>query len=275
MVSKILLKATPCEKTVRQVGFPFANQGFLAKNDPAKAYFRGNLRSGSVPKEKILVVEDERDIQELISYNLTKEGYKVTCASSGEEALRLFPEMAPDLVVLDVMLPGLDGLDVCREIRGAKHPTGIIILTARDEEADVVTGLELGADDYLTKPFSPRVLKARIKALLRRGRGGPENEEEGAMVLDEVVIHPGKREVKISGIPVQLTNMEFRILHLLGSRRGWAFSRAQIVAAIRGEGFAVTDRSVDTIIVGLRRKMGDCCQYVETVRGVGYRFKDK
>ncbi len=225
-----------------------------------------------MPSDKILVVEDERDILELISYNLRREGYQVTGATSGEEGLRVFSEVRPDLVVLDLMLPGLDGLDVCKAIKQKSVRTCILILTARDGEADVITGLELGADEYVTKPFSPRVLKARIKALLRRSKlKDPPSRE---LVVEDMVIHSGKHEVKIQGNPVHLTNMEFRVLHLLASRRGWAYTRPQIVTAIRGEEFAVTDRSVDTLIVGLRKKMGRYSHYIETVRGVGYRFKD-
>ena len=227
-----------------------------------------------MPNEKILVVEDERDILELITYNLTKEGYQVSGVMSGEECLRKMPELKPDLIVLDLMLPGLDGLDVCKEIKSRWTTTQILIVTAKDGEADVVTGLELGADDYMTKPFSPRILKARIKAILRRGKT-KEPSEDDILELEEITIHPGKREVRIAGELASLTNMEFRILHFLASRRGWAFTRSQIVTGIRGADFAVTDRSVDTLIVGLRKKLGDYSSYIETVRSVGYRFKER
>jgi two-component system phosphate regulon response regulator PhoB len=226
-----------------------------------------------MPKEKILVVEDEQDIHELITYNLKKEGYQISGAMTGEDALKAMPETKPELVVLDLQLPGLDGLDVCKEIKQRYPGTSILIVTAKDGEADVVTGLELGADDYMTKPFSPRILKARVKAVLRRGKS-KETRDDEILYLDDIVIHPGKREVKVNGLPSSLTNMEFKILHFLASRRGWAFTRAQIVTAIRGEDFAVTDRSVDTLIVGLRKKLGDYSHYIETVRSVGYRFKE-
>ena len=227
-----------------------------------------------MPKEKIMVVEDERDILELITYHLRREGYQVHGCATGEEALKVLPEFKPDLVVLDLMLPGLDGLDVCGEIKKKRVQTCILMVTAKDGEADVVAGLEIGADDYMTKPFSPRVLRARIKALLRRTKMR-EPTEHSVLELGAILIHPGKREVKLDGQSAQLTNMEFKILHFLGSRRGWAFTRSQIVTAIRGEDFAVTDRSVDTIIVGLRKKLGDHSHFVETVRGIGYRFKDQ
>ncbi len=227
-------------------------------------------------KEKILVVEDEKDIMHLITYNLSKEHYQVKGYETGEEAIKAIPEMKPDLMVLDLMLPGsLDGLEVCKLIKQNEETSKIciIIVTAKDDEADIVTGLELGADDYLTKPFRPRVLNARVKALLRRSKL-KEPSENSVLNIDNIYIHPGKREVKFHGDDVRLTNMEFRILHFLASHRGWAYTRTQIVGAVRGEDFAVTDRSVDTIIVGLRKKLGDHAHYVETVRSVGYRFKE-
>jgi len=226
-------------------------------------------------KEKILVVEDEKDIMELVTYNLAKEHYQVQGCATGEDAMKLLPEFKPDLVVLDLMLPGLDGLEVCKHIkqRAETSKIGIIIVTAKDDEADIVTGLELGADDYLTKPFSPRVLTARVKALLRRSKIKEPNADT-VLQFDGIYIHPGKREVKFHDEDIKLTNMEFRILHFLASHRGWAYTRTQIVSAVRGEDFAVTDRSVDTIIVGLRKKLGKHAHYIETVRSVGYRFEE-
>lgn len=226
-------------------------------------------------KAKILVVEDEQDIQELIIYNLTKENYAVTGADSGEQAVQEISRNIPHLVVLDLMLPSMDGLDVCKWIKQNKETSEIcvLILSAKGDESDIVTGLELGADDYMTKPFSPKVLSAKIKALLRRDKRRDE-PKQGPLVRDDLSIHPGKREVKINGKPVSLTPMEFEILHFLASHQGWAYTRGQIVSAVRGENFAVTDRSVDTLIVGLRKKLGESSHYVETVRGVGYRFKE-
>ena len=226
-------------------------------------------------KERILVVDDEEDILELVRFNLAREGYEVLCAMSGEEALEEARKKLPDLVVLDLMLPGIDGLEVAGAL---KRDTGtkdipIIMLTAKGEEADVVTGLELGADDYVTKPFSPRILVARVKAVLRRKT--KETPEEGSMVrIHDLVIHPGRREVTVGGKPVQLTYTEFAILNYLSRRPGWVFTRYQIVNAVRGDDYPVTDRSVDVQIVGLRKKLGSESQYIETVRGVGYRFKE-
>ncbi len=226
-------------------------------------------------KERILVVDDQEDILELVRFNLAREGYQVLCAVSGEEALDTARKEIPDLVVLDLMLPGIDGLDVAKEL---KRDTGtqeipIIMQTAKGEEADVVTGLELGADDYVTKPFSPRILVARVKAVLRR-KVKDSPEEDSVVRIHDLVIHPGRREVTVGGNPVQLTYTEFAILNYLSRRPGWVFTRYQIVNAVRGEDYPVTDRSVDVQIVGLRKKLGSDSKYIETVRGVGYRFKE-
>jgi two-component system alkaline phosphatase synthesis response regulator PhoP len=225
-------------------------------------------------QEKILVVDDEEDILELLRFNLSREGYKVSCAASGEEALKLVQSEIPSLIVLDLMLPGIDGLEVTRRLRNDPNAKTIpiVMLTAKGEEADIVTGLELGADDYITKPFSPRILVARVRAVLRRQVIGPV-EETSAFQIHDLVIHPGRHEVLVSGEPVELTFTEFAILNYLARRPGWVFTRYQIVDAVRGEDYPVTDRSVDVQIVGLRRKLGPAGRFIETVRGVGYRFK--
>jgi two-component system phosphate regulon response regulator PhoB len=223
----------------------------------------------------IFVVDDEPDILELVHYNLTQHGYDVACSLSGEEGLAQMRSRLPDLVLLDVMLPGMDGLEVCRALKQDRRTADIpvIMLTARSEEADIVAGLELGADDYLTKPFSPRVLLARIKAVLRRHHTlAPTETEE--LVRGDLVIRPGRYEVVAAGQPVQLTRTEFRILHLLTRRPGWVFTRNQIIEAAQGDDTSVTARSVDVHMVALRRKLGACGEAVETIRGVGYRFKD-
>ena len=226
-------------------------------------------------KERILVVDDEEDIQELIRYNLAREGYEVSCAGTGEEALEQVRAKAPDLVVLDLMLPGVDGLDVCRRLRSDPRTevVPIIMVTAKGEEADVVTGLEIGADDYLTKPFTPRVLLARVRAILRR-QTREVTDENQVLRIHKLVIDPGRHEVLVDGEPVQLTYTEFQILQLLARRPGWVFTRYKIVDAVRGENYPVTERSVDVQIAGLRKKLGDYGHYIETVRGVGYRFMD-
>lgn len=229
-----------------------------------------------MPKEKILVVDDEEDIRELVKYNLAREGYKIFCASSGEKALKKARAKLLDLIVLDLMLPGIDGLEVTKILKNdpkTQH-IPIIMLTAKEEEADIVTGLELGADDYITKPFSPRVLVARIRAAIRRKKK-EYDEDELEIEIHDLVIHPGRNEVLISGRPVELTFTEFQILYVLARRPGWVFTRSQIVDAIRGGDYPVTDRSVDVQIVGLRKKIGPYSKYIETVRGIGYRFREK
>jgi len=226
-------------------------------------------------KESILVVEDEAPIQELVRYNLAKDGYRVTTVATGEGALKAVKESAPDLILLDLLLPGIDGLEVCKLLKndpGTQH-VPIVMLTAKGEESDVVAGLELGADDYVTKPFSPRVLVARIRAVLRRKRGQPV-DADSVLQIHGIVIHPGRHEVRVEGEPVKLTATEFRLLHMLARRPGWVFTRQQIVDAVHGEDYAVTDRSVDVQIVGLRRKLGAAADCIETVRGVGYRFRE-
>jgi two-component system phosphate regulon response regulator PhoB len=226
-------------------------------------------------KRKILVVEDDEDIQELVRFNLSREGHSVTCASSGEAGLAAVRKEAPDLIVLDLMLPGMDGLELCRILRADASTADIpiVIMSAKGEESDVVTGLELGADDYLTKPFSPRILLARVKAVLRRKQGG-EAEDHAVITIDKLTIDPGRHEVLVEGEPVHLTATEFRILHFLARRPGWVFTRYQIVDGVHGADYPVTDRSIDFQMVGLRKKLGPCAKYIETVRGVGYRFKD-
>jgi two-component system alkaline phosphatase synthesis response regulator PhoP len=226
-------------------------------------------------KESILVVEDEEDILELLRYNLVKEGYRVTGVGTGEEALKAVRSSVPDLMVLDLMLPGVDGLEVCRLLRQdpQTRPLPIIMVTAKGEEADIVAGLELGADDYVTKPFSPRVLLARVRAVLRRRKQKPP-DEAATLKVHDLVIHPGRHEVLVKGQPVELTATEFRLLHLLARRPGWVFTRTQIVRGVHGDDYPVSDRSVDVQVVGLRKKLGEAGEYVETVRGVGYRFKE-
>ena len=228
-------------------------------------------------KERILVIEDEEDILALIHFNLVKAGFQVECAMTGEEGFTRVREYKPDLVFLDLMLPGIDGLEVCRRLRQAPdtQETPIIMLTAKGEEDDIVQGLELGADDYITKPFSPQILQARARAVLRR-RGKPDKptDSEQSIEIHDLYIHPERNKVKASGENIELTFSEFQLLYLLAYRPGWVFTRTQIVDAIHGEGYAVTDRAVDVQIVGLRKKLGTCGEYIETVRGIGYRFRE-
>ena len=226
-------------------------------------------------KEHIVIVEDEEDILELLRYHLAREGYSVTTAADGEQALKIISQKKPALVLLDLMLPGLNGLELCRILKKDPRTAAIpvMMVTAKNEESDVVLGLELGADDYIMKPFSMKVLVARVHAVLRRRKQAMVDVD--AMIrIHDLVINPGRHEVLIKGKPVEMTFSELRILHLLARRPGWVMTREQIVDAVRGEDYAVTDRSVDVQIVGLRKKLGPRAEYIETVRGVGYRFKE-
>ena len=228
-----------------------------------------------MPKEKILVVDDEEDLLELVRYNLTKESYRVVCVASGEAAIEQARKDVPDLVILDLLLPSVDGLEVCRRLKNdakTRH-IPILMLSAKSEEADVVAGLELGADDYMTKPFSPRVLLARVRAVLRRRSAEPPDERSTVRVHD-LVVDPIRHEVLLGGKPVELTYTEFALLHFLARKPGWTFTRNQIVDAVKGEDYPVTERSVDVQVAGLRKKMGTFSEYIQTVRGVGYRFKE-
>ncbi len=226
-------------------------------------------------KSKIFVIEDEEDIQELIRFNLEKEGYRVKCFGSAEKALQEIPKDFPDLILLDLMLPEMDGLEACRVLK--KDPKTqkipIIIASAKSEESDVVAGLELGANDYVTKPFSPKVLVARVRSLLRHRKSG-ESIQEKIISIRDLSIDTERHEVLLKGKSVELAFTEFSILHFLASQPGRVYSREQIVDGVRGEDYPVTDRAVDVQIVSLRKKLKDNGDYIETVRGVGYRFRD-
>lgn len=228
-------------------------------------------------KTTILIIEDETDIRELVKYNLQREGFVVLESESGEDGLKVVERTIPDLILLDLMLPGKDGLEICRMLKRNERTQHIpvVMMTARGEESDIVMGLELGAEDYIVKPFSPKVLGARIKAVLRRRASAPELSPDDVLKIYDIVIHPGRHEVLIKDKPVDLTATEFRLLHFLARRPGWVFTRYQIVDAVHGEDYPVTERSVDVQIVGLRRKLKRAGSYIETVRGIGYRFRDK
>ena len=226
--------------------------------------------------QKVLVIEDEGDILEIIAYNLGREGYQVLSSRDGEEGLEIAQRDEPDLILLDLMLPGTDGLEICRIIkdgpRGADTP--IIMVTAKGEESDVVLGLGMGADDYVVKPFSPRELVARVKAVLRRGplRVKPESGER--VERDGVVIDAQKFMVKVDGDSVPFTATEFRLLHYLARHPGRVFSRNQLLARVIGDDAVVIDRNIDVHVRSLRKKLGPYRDLIETQRGVGYRFKD-
>ena len=225
-------------------------------------------------KNRILIIEDERDIGELLEYNLQKEGYDTILANNGESGLKIARKEKPNLLILDLMLPGIDGLDVCRLIKSDSDikDISIVMLTALGQEEDIVKGLESGADDYITKPFSFKVLIARIQSVLRRGQVEELNDEQGVNIMG-VKIAPRTREVSVNDSIIELTPTEYQVLYLLASHPGWVFTRYQIIDKIREDNYPVTDRSIDFQIVGLRKKMGDLGHLVQTIRGVGYRFK--
>ena len=225
--------------------------------------------------KSILVIEDEPDIREIIKFNLTKFNYNVLLANNGEKGLKQARSDEPDLILLDLMLPGIQGLDVCRIIKSDENlkNTPIIILSALGQEQDIIKGLEAGADDYVNKPFSMDILKARIKTVLRRYDSNNEEDLNKSVFFKGIKINPRTRDVTIEGNLVTLTYTEFQILHLLISHPGWVFTRYQIIDKIRGENYPVTDRSIDFQIVGLRKKMLGKGNLIETIRGVGYRFQ--
>jgi two-component system phosphate regulon response regulator PhoB len=225
--------------------------------------------------EHILIVEDEEDIADLLEYNLNRQGYAPLSVATGEDGLAQARETTPDLVLLDLMLPGLSGIEVCRRLKGdpATAAIPVIMLTAKGEEEDVVAGFDAGADDYVTKPFRPKILLARVKAVLRRGAARPVRANE-ILELGEIALHPGRHEVTVAGQPVDLTRTEFRILQFLVSRPGWVFTRGQIVRAVHGDDYPVTGRSVDVQVAALRRKLEGSGSLIQTVRGVGYKIGD-
>ncbi len=228
-----------------------------------------------MPKETILIVDDEEDIVELIQFNLKQEGYSILAAMSGEQAIKIAKQQQPDLMILDLMLPGIDGLEVTKYLKGNEKTEHIpiVMLTAKGEESDIVSGLELGASDYISKPFSPKVLIARIRAILRRRK--KEKDKTSAIKQEgDLIINPAKHRVSLKGEPLDLTLSEFELLSFLADKKGWVYTRNQIVDAIRGENYAVTERSIDVVVVGLRKKLKNYASLIETVRGVGYRFKE-
>ena len=227
-------------------------------------------------KKHILIIEDEKDIAELLEYNLGVGGYYTYVANNGETGLKVARKQNPDLILLDLMLPGIQGLDVCRIIKTDEDTENIpiVMLTALGQEENIVKGLESGADDYITKPFSFKILLARIESVLRRGKLEEQDLNKEIKIFD-VTIKPRTREEIISNAFIELTFTEFQILQLLSSHPGWVFTRYQIIDKIRGDNYPVTDRSIDFQIVGLRKKMGESGYLIQTIRGVGYRFKPR
>ena len=238
----------------------------------------GEVFVSELTEKSIFVVEDESDISQLICINLELEGAVTHRFLRGEAvAEALIEEKAlPDLILLDLMLPGLGGLELCQWIRTHSQfkEVPIIMITARCSEESIIRGLEVGADDYMTKPFSPKVLVAKVKAVLKRGRRDSQIEKADVIKHHGIEVYLGRYEVYVDGEKVNLRNVEFKILCSLMSRPGWVFTRNQLVDVIHGENYAVTDRSIDFQMVGLRKKLGKMGRCIETVRGVGYRLSD-
>lgn len=224
----------------------------------------------------VLVIEDDPDILEVIDYNLSREGFKVIREQDGEEGLRMARSEAPDLVLLDLMLPGTEGTEVCRLLKQDPETRRIpvIMVTAKSEESDLVLGLGLGADDYVRKPFSPKELIARVKAVLRRGQLKEGAESTRRLVREGIVIDADRHEVLVDDRPVEFTATEFRMLHFLGSHPGRAFTRDHLLSRVMGEDVMIYDRNIDVHIKSIRQKLGERRGLIETIRGVGYRFKD-
>jgi len=229
-------------------------------------------------KTTILVIEDDPDIRELLSYSLSKEGWTVVLASDGEEGLAALPSENPDCVVLDIMLPGMDGLEILRALKSdaSRRRLPVILATAKGEESDIVSGLELGAEDYVVKPFSPKVLAARIRSALRRTVGSPGrgSRSEKTLAKGDIRLDADRHELRVKERKVDLSATEFAIMEFLLRNPGWVFSRSQIIDAVKGKDYPVTDRAVDVQILSLRRKLGEAGEEIETVRGVGYRLRD-
>ena len=228
-------------------------------------------------KPSILVIEDEPDIAEVIQYNLSREGYRVDIVGDGEIALERVVRDAPDLVLLDLMLPGLDGVELCRRLKEdpLTRAVPVIMVTAKGEESDVVLGLGVGADDYVAKPFSPRELTARVRAVLRRGTLRGDSGKRERVARDGLVIDAVKHDVRVDSERVSFTATEFRLLHFLASHVGRAFSRDELLSRVIGEHATVTDRNIDVHVRMIRRKLGSHRELIETVRGVGYRFREE
>ncbi len=227
-------------------------------------------------KPKILVIEDEADILEVITYNLEREGHKVVSCRNGEQGLSRIRTDNPDLVILDLMLPGMDGVEVCRQVKSdpVTRAIPVIMVTAKSEESDIVLGLGIGADDYITKPFSPKELVARVKVVLRRG---PLREQSGGgerVVRGKLTIDLARHEASMGDAGLTLTPTEMRLLHFLASHPGRVFPRSHLLSRVIGEDALVTDRNIDVHVRALRQKLGPAADVIETVRGVGYRFAD-
>lgn len=227
-------------------------------------------------QKHIIVIEDEKDILDVLDYNLKREGFRVSTASDGRGGLEMVRQENPDLVLLDIMLPEVDGLEICRILKSelSTRAIPIIMVTAKEEESDVVLGLGLGADDYVTKPFSPKELIARIKAMFRRSNEKDKTSSSSVITLGPLIIDPEQFLAQLSDQTLNLTKTEFRILYKLASQPGRVFSREQLIQDAMGEYVVVSDRNIDVHIRAIRKSLGDHQNLIETVRSIGYRLKD-
>lgn len=229
-------------------------------------------------RSTIIIIENDLDIQEMIAYNFRQEGYRVFCSMTGEDGLHKIRTKKPNIVLLDWMLPGMSGIEVCKAIREDEEikKTKILMLTAKSEEANIILGLELGADDYMTKPFSTKVLLAKVNSIIRREQilEIPEEQEED-IDLGHIQVQPGRRNVIIHQTSIKLTASEFSAFKLLAQKPEYVVSRSEIVEAIHGPGHVVSNRAIDVMMVSLRKKLGEYSDLIETIRGVGYRLKSK
>lgn len=234
-------------------------------------------RSNPVKHEKIVIIEDESDILEMIAYNLKREGYEVLTSQDGEDGLEQIERSAPDLVVLDLMLPTIDGIEICRRLKSdlVTRTIPVVMVTAKGEESDIVLGLGVGADDYVIKPFSPKELIARVKAVLRRGQLKDTTGEQDRIETAGLVVDLKRFEVRVDGKPAKFTATELRLLHFLASHPGRVFTRDHLLSRVIGEDAIVIDRNIDVHIRAVRKKIGGYRDFIETVRGVGYRFHDQ
>jgi DNA-binding response OmpR family regulator len=226
-------------------------------------------------KETLLVIEDERDIVEIIEYNFTREGYTVLSATNGEKGLEIARAKRPAAIILDLMLPGLDGIEVAKRLRQDPNTReiAIIMLTAKGEESDIILGLGVGADDYVVKPFKLKELLARVKAVLRRGPIQDEGPTGQRLEIDGLVIDKAKYQVSLKGLDLPLTLTEFKLISTLASAPGRVFTRQLLLEKIQGEAY-IDERNIDVHVRSIRKKLGDASDYIVTVRGVGYKFKD-
>lgn len=223
-------------------------------------------------KKRIFIIEDDEDISKLLKFHLEKEGYKIDISNNGENIKKKLLTFKPDLITLDLMIPGSDGFEICKSLKSDAQTAyiPIIMITGKDEESTIVAGLELGADDFITKPFNIPILIARVRKLLRKK---PSHETNKIMRFNELTINSTTHEIKINNELIHANTTEFNLLNKIANKPSWVFSRIQLIDAIRGDGYIVTDRIIDVIIVSLRKKLKDYGSYIQTIRGIGYRFK--